>query len=61
VVDTLDDCFKVQKNIMFEQACFNKRCQLQNESVEQYVTEVHRLGYNSEFGASKKNSTVIVW
>ena len=34
--------------------CFNKRCQLPNESVDQFITEVYRLGDNCEFGAMKE-------
>ena len=33
VLDAFDDYFKVRKNIIFERAHFNKRCQLPNESV----------------------------
>ena len=54
VLDTFDDYFKVRKNIIFERACFNKRCQLPNESVDQFITEVYCLGDNCEFGAMKE-------
>jgi len=54
VLDVFDEYFKVLKNIIFEQACFNKRCQLLNESVEQFITEVHHLGDNCEFGVMKE-------
>ena len=33
---------------------FNKRCQLPNESVDQFITEVYHLGDNCEFGAMKE-------
>ena len=46
--------FKVQKNIIFERAHFNKRCQLPNESVEQFITEAHRIGDNCKFGVMKE-------
>ena len=49
VLDAFDDYFKVRKNIIFERACFNKRCQLPNESVDQFITEVYCLGDNCEF------------
>ena len=54
VLDAFDDYFKVQKNIVFEWARFNKRCQLPNESVDQFITEVHCVGHNCEFGAMKE-------
>jgi len=34
IVDAFDNYFKMQKNLIFEWACFNKRCQLPNESVK---------------------------
>ena len=54
VVDAFDDYFKFRKNIIFELAHFNKRCQLPNESVEQFITDVHRLADNCEYGVMKK-------
>ena len=54
VLDAFDEHFKVRKNIIFEWARFNKRCQLPNESVEQFITEVHRLGDSCEFGLMKE-------
>ena len=51
VVEAFDIYFKVCRNIIFERDnCFNKRNQLPNESVEQFITEVHQLA-DSEFGA----------
>ena len=44
----------MRKNLIFEQARFNKRSQLPNESVEQFITEIHRLGDNCEFGEMKE-------
>ena len=42
------------KNVIYERARFNKRNQLPNESVEQFITEVHRLGDSCEFGEMKE-------
>ena len=53
-MEAFDDYFTVRKNIIFERARFNKRCQLPSESVEQFITEVHRLGENCEFGPMKE-------
>ena len=41
VVEAFDGYFMVRKNIIFERARFNKRCQLPNESAEQFITEIH--------------------
>ena len=54
VLEAFDEYFKVCKNIIFERAHFNKRCQLSNESVKQFITEVHRLGDNCEFVVMKE-------
>jgi len=43
----------VRKNIIFKCAHFNNRYQLQGESVEQFITEVHRLAEYCEFGTMK--------
>ena len=53
-MEAFDDYFKVWKNIIFERACFNKRYQLPNKSINQFITEVHHLGDNCEFGAMKE-------
>ena len=42
------------KNLIFKQACFNKISQLPNKPVEQFITEMHRLGDNCEFGEMKE-------
>ena len=48
----------MRKNLIFERALFNKRSQLPNESVEQFITEIHRLGDNYEFGEMKEE---LIW
>jgi len=45
---------KMQKNLIYEHACFNKRNQLPNESAEQFITEVHKLGDSCKFGQMKE-------
>ena len=55
VVEEFDNYFKVRKNIIYECVHFNKRNQLPNEPVEQFITEVHRLGDSCEFGEMKKD------
>ena len=53
VVEAFDAHFKVRKNIIFERARFNQRYQNQGESVEQFITDVHRLAENCNFGTMK--------
>ena len=55
VVEEFDNYFKVRKNIIYERARFNKRNQLPNKPVEQFITEVHRLGDSCEFGEMKED------
>ena len=56
VVEEFANYFKVRKNIIYERAHFNKRNQLSNESVEEFITEVHRLGDSCDFGEMKEDS-----
>ena len=49
----LDAYFRVRKNIIFERARINRRNQLDGESVEQYVMDVHRLADTCDYGALK--------
>ena len=53
VAEAFDNYFKVCKNIIFERARFNKRNQLPNESAEQFITVMHRMAENCEFGNIK--------
>ena len=53
VVEAFDHYFQVRKNVIFERTCFNRRSQLPNESVEQFITEVHRMADSCEFGVMK--------
>ena len=55
VIEEFDNCFKVCKDMIYESTQFNKRNQLLNESVEQFITEVHRLGYSCKFGKMKED------
>ena len=38
VVKKFDDFFKVRRNTVFKRAKFNRRNQMEGESVEQYIT-----------------------
>jgi len=53
VIEGFESYFKVRKNLIFERARFNKRNQLPHETAEQFITEVHRLAENCEFGPMK--------
>lgn len=46
--------FKVQKNIIFERACFNQRKQESGESAELYITAIHQMADKCEYGAMKE-------
>ena len=51
VLNAFDTYFRVRKNVIFERAKFNSRNQLDGESVEQYVVDLHSLARNCNFGA----------
>ena len=53
-----DSYFKVRNNLIFERAHFNKRNQLPHKTVEQIITEVHRLAENCKFGPMKDE---LIW
>ena len=40
VVRKFDEFFKVRKNVIFERAQFNLRCQAEGESIEQFITSL---------------------
>ena len=50
VVEKLDEFFKVRRNTVFERAKFNRRNQMQGESIEQYITALFNLRETCEFG-----------
>jgi len=53
VVQKFDEYFKVRKNLVYERASFNLASQLADESVEQFITRLHQLTENCEFGDLK--------
>ena len=53
VIDEFDKYFKVKKNVIYEHAHFNQRSQLLDESADHFITEIHRLADNCEFGEMK--------
>ena len=52
-IQNLDDFFQVRKNIIFERARFNRRDQQDGESADEYITVLHSLTEDCEYGALK--------
>ena len=50
VVAKLDAFFKVQTNVIYERAKFNRRDQKEGESVEQYISALYDLVESCEYG-----------
>ena len=50
VVKKFNEYFKVRKNTIFERANFNLASQLADETVEQFITRLHQMADNCEFG-----------
>ena len=53
VLAKFDGFFQVRKNVIFERARFNRRNQLEGESIEQYISALYRLVDSCEYGALK--------
>lgn len=49
VLGKFDNFFEVRKNLIFERARFNRRCQAEDESVEQFITSLYSLTDSCEF------------
>ena len=43
VIGKFDSIFKVTRNVIFEQACFNQQVQLERESAKQFIVELYNL------------------
>ena len=50
VIGKFDSFFQVRKSVIFERAKFNRRAQLEGESVEHYITVLYGLVKTCEFG-----------
>ena len=48
VLEIFDSFFEVRKNVIFERALFNHRCQREDESVEQFITSLYSLAENCQ-------------
>ena len=53
VVKQFDDFFKVRKNVIFERARFNRRCQAAGETAEQFITSLYTLAESCDYGDLK--------
>ena len=53
VIEAYDEFFKKRRNVIFERARFNRRCQLPGESAEQYITALYNLIDSCEYGTLK--------
>ena len=53
VVQKFDEYFQVRKNLVYERESFNLAYQLADESAEQFITRLHQLAVNCEFGDLK--------
>lgn len=50
VMAAFDEFFQVQKNVIFERACFNRRIQREGEAAEQFITSLYVLAENCAYG-----------
>ena len=46
----LDSYFVIRRNVIFERSKFNKRVQLENETVDSFVTDLHCMAEHCQFG-----------
>ena len=54
VLEKFDSYFSVRRNVIFERARFNRRCQKEGESAEQYITELYNLIEFCAYGELKE-------
>ena len=45
----LDSYFVIRRNVIFERSKFNKRVQLENETVDSFVTDLHCMAEPCQF------------
>ena len=53
----LDEFFKIRKNVICEHVRFNRRVQLPDKSVEQFITNLYQLVKHCECGKLKEEMT----
>ena len=52
-IKRFDDTFQVRKNVIFERARFNQRCQGESKSAEQFIMSLYNLAENCEYSDLK--------
>ena len=50
VIAKFKEFFRIRRNVIFERARFNRRNQLEEESIEQYITALYELVETCEYG-----------
>ena len=53
VLEKFDSFFQVRRNVIFERARFNRRCQHPGESVKQYIVKLYNLVEHCNYGDFK--------
>ncbi|XP_065891680.1 uncharacterized protein [Dysidea avara] len=59
VIAKFDSFFKVRKNVIFELARFNRRSQLDGESVDQFIATLYKLADSCDFRDSQMRDEMI--
>ena len=49
-VEKFDAFFRVRRNVIFERARFNRRCQREGEPMDTYIMELYKLTENCDYG-----------
>lgn len=53
-LEKFDGYFNPKRNVIFERFKFNSRVQRQGETIENFITELHALAENCEYGELKE-------
>lgn len=54
MLNKFSEYFQPRVNIIFERYLFNKRCQKEFETIEEFISSVHKLAENCKFGDLKE-------
>ena len=58
VIKKFDDFYKVRTNVIYERARFNRRNQQPGETIDQYITVLHRLADTCNYPADLKSEMI---
>ena len=50
VIAKFEEFFRIRRNVIYERARFNRRNQLEGESIKQYITALYELVETCEYG-----------